>query len=337
MTSAVDDAPDICSSEGAIDQATRGSMERERLNSKINKKKRAKGKNRLNKEELKEEINMDEHVIPLEQLLERLHTSLDGGLSTTLADEVLERDGPNALTPPKVTPWWVKFGLQLFGGFAGLLWVGAILSFMGYILDSSSQENLYLGVVLVLVVVITAVFSYYQDAKSAAVMEGFKKMVPRHALVLRNGQKMQLDATEIVVGDIIFVKGGDKIPADIRLSEVKSFKVDNSSLTGESEPQARSTEMTNENPLETRNLAFYSTSATEGSAVGVCVGTGDRTVIGRIAGLASTTSNMETPIKREIAHFIHIISAVAIILGVVFFIFGLFFYDIITNLVFMIG
>lgn len=336
MTSVVDDSPDI-STPGAVEQATRGSLERERLNQKINKTKRAKSKNRLTKDELKQEIDMDEHVVSLEELLDRLHTSVENGLSATQAEENLLRDGPNALTPAKVTPWWVKFGLQLFGGFAGLLWVGAILCFVGYGLDQSTQENLYLGVVLVLVVVITAVFSYYQDAKSAAVMEGFKKMVPRHALVVRNGQKMQVDATEIVLGDIVFVKGGDKIPADIRLIEVKGFKVDNSSLTGESEPQSRSTEMTHENPLETRNLAFYSTSATEGSAVGVCVGTGDRTVIGRIAGLASTTSNAETPIKREISHFIHIISAVAIILGIVFFIFGLFFYDVITNLVFMIG
>ena len=77
------------------------------------------------------------------------------------------------------------------------------------------------------------------------------------------------------------------MPADIRVLESKGFKVDNSSLTGESEPQLRTSEYTHENPLETRNLAFFSTNAVEGTARGIVVNIGDNTVMGRIAGLAS--------------------------------------------------
>lgn len=94
----------------------------------------------------------------------------------------------------------------------------------------------------------------------------------------REGEKLQLPTENLVVGDIVEVKGGDRIPADIRIVESMGFKVDNASLTGESEPQSRSTECTSDNPLETRNLAFFSTNAVEGTAVGVVVATGDRTV-----------------------------------------------------------
>lgn len=133
-------------------------------------------------------------------------------------------------------------------------------------------------------------------------------MVPTFALVYRNGEKVQVRTEDIVAGDIVDVKGGDRIPADIRVVSGHGFKVDNSSLTGESEPQSRSPECTNDNPLETKNLAFFSTNAVEGQAKGIVLSTGDRTVMGRIAHLASGLETGETPIAKEIAHFIHIIT-----------------------------
>ena len=96
--------------------------------------------------------------------------------------------------------------------------------------------------------------------------------------------------------------------------------MDNSSLTGESEPQSRGPDFTHENPLETKNFAFFSTNAVEGTAKGIVVMIGDHTVMGRIAGLASGLDTGDTPIAKEIAHFIHIITGVAVFLGVSFFI-----------------
>lgn len=89
------------------------------------------------------------------------------GLSHAKAKENLERDGPNALTPPKQTPEWVKFCKNLFGGFALLLWIGAVLCFVAYSIQASTSEepaddNLYLGIVLAAVVIVTGIFSYYQ-------------------------------------------------------------------------------------------------------------------------------------------------------------------------------
>ena len=151
-------------------------------------------------------------------------------------------------------------------------------------------------------------------------MESFKNLVPQFALALRDGEKVEIKAEQLTLGDIIYVKFGDRVPADVRVTEAMGFKVDNSSLTGESEPQARSPENTHENPLETKNLAFFSTNAVEGTCTGIVVNIGDNTVMGRIAGLASGLETGDTPIAKEIAHFIHLITGVAVFLGVSFFI-----------------
>ncbi|XP_068685337.1 sodium/potassium-transporting ATPase subunit alpha-3-like isoform X2 [Montipora foliosa] len=288
-------------------------------------KKSKKKEKKENLEELKKELEIDWHTISLEEVLTRLETSVETGLSKEKAEEVLKRDGPNALTPPPTTPEWVKFCKQLFGGFAMLLWVGSVLCFVahGILLateEDPSSDNLYLGVVLALVVIVTGIFSYYQEAKSSRIMESFKNLVPQEAHVLRGGERYTINAEEVVVGDIIYVKGGDRIPADIRVVEARGFKVDNSSLTGESEPQSRGPDCTNENPLETRNIAFFSTNGLEGNCIGIAVQTGDNTVMGRIANLASGLGSDKTPIAIEIEHFIHIITGVAVFLGVSFFI-----------------
>nr|NP_001116982.2 sodium/potassium ATPase alpha subunit [Strongylocentrotus purpuratus] len=275
-------------------------------------------------EELKKEMEFDDHKISLEELVVRLDSNITTGLTVQQAAHVLARDGPNSLTPPPKTPEWVKFCQQLFGGFATLLWIGSILCFLAYAIeaatkDEPSSDNLYLGIVLASVVIITGCFSYYQEAKSSKIMESFKNMVPQEALVLRGGEWHSINAVNVVRGDVVEVKGGDRIPADVRVVESKSFKVDNSSLTGESEPQSRSPEFTSDNPLETKNIAFFSTNASEGTMRGIVISTGDNTVMGRIAGLASGLDVGDTPIAKEIEHFIHIITAVAVFLGVSFF------------------
>jgi sodium/potassium-transporting ATPase subunit alpha len=289
---------------------------------KANKKKKKKDEDLDN---LKQEMEMDEHKIPTDELCARYGTDLKRGHTTESARIILERDGPNELTPPKTTPEWIKFCEKLFGGFSLLLWIGAILCFIAYSIQASTYEdppgdNLYLGIVLTAVVVVTGIFSYYQENKSSRIMESFKNLVPQFALVIRNNEKLNVRAEELVVGDMVEIKFGDRVPADVRVISAHGFKVDNSSLTGESEPQTRTAEFTHDNPLETRNIAFFSTNAVEGTCVGMVVNTGDRTVMGRIANLASGLEMGETPIAKEIGHFIHIITAVAVFLGVSFFI-----------------
>jgi sodium/potassium-transporting ATPase subunit alpha len=333
-TSVVDHEPDIARTK-SFDIARKFSESSEKIRDlKHAEKKGKKGKDR---DAFKQELEMDAHQISIEELCQRFGTSIEHGLTDAQADVIRERDGENALTPAKGVNMWKVLAEHLFYGFSGLLWVGAILCLVGWGLDPSDPANLYLGIVLMLVVCLTALFSFYQDHKALKTMEGFQNMVPQFAMVKRDSQSKRVNARELVVGDVVEVRVGDKVPADIRVVAASGMKVDNSSLTGESEPQARSGEMTDENPLETRNLAFYSTSCVDGSCTGVVVQTGDHTVIGRIANLTQGTEMNETPIHIEINHFIKIISAVAITLGIIFFLFGLAVYPIITNMVFVIG
>uniref|UniRef100_V9KCZ0 Sodium/potassium-transporting ATPase subunit alpha n=1 Tax=Callorhinchus milii TaxID=7868 RepID=V9KCZ0_CALMI len=294
-------------------------------------------------DELKKEVAMTEHKMSVEEVCRKLNTDGVQGLTHAKAAEVLVRDGPNALTPPPTTPEWIKFCRQLFGGFSILLWIGAILCFLAYSIQAATEDdpagdNLYLGIVLSAVVIITGCFSYYQEAKSSKIMESFKNMVPQQALVIREGEKIQINAEDVVAGDLVEVKGGDRIPADLRIISAHGCKVDNSSLTGESEPQSRNPDYTNDNPLETRNIAFFSTNCVEGTARGIVVFTGDRTVMGRIATLASGLDTGKTPIAREIEHFIQIITGVAVFLGVSFFVLSLVLgYTWLEAVIFLIG
>merc|ERR1712227_158867 len=276
-------------------------------------------------EDLKKELELDVHKIELDQLCKRFGTDVANGLTTAQAQAGIAQYGLNQLTPPPTTPEWVKFCQNLFSGFACLLWLGAILCFIAYSIQATAFEeppddNLYLGIVLTAVVLVTGIFSYYQESKSSKIMESFANMVPQYALAIREGDKVTIKAEELTLGDIVEVKFGDRIPADLRALESKGFKVDNSSLTGESEPQSRGPDFTHENPLETKNLAFFSTNAVEGTARGMVINIGDWTVMGRIANLASGLGMGKTPIAKEIAHFIHIITGVAVFLGVTFFI-----------------
>ncbi|CAG5117965.1 unnamed protein product [Candidula unifasciata] len=275
-------------------------------------------------DELKGELEMDEHQIPLQELFQRLElANPENGLTNEQAAEFLIKYGYNELTPPKTTPEWVKFLKTMFTGFSLLLWLGAGLCYIAYGIsllevEGGEKDNLWLGIVLMSVVIITSVFTYYQESKSSSIMESFKNLVPQHAVVVRGGEILNINAREVVKGDVVKVKFGDSIPADIRIIQCHGFKVDNSSLTGESEPQSRLPEFTHPNPLETKNLAFFSTSAVEGTATGVVILTGDNSVMGRIAGLASGLEAGETPIAKEISHFIHLITGVAVFLGVSF-------------------
>jgi sodium/potassium-transporting ATPase subunit alpha len=129
-------------------------------------------------------------------------------------------------------------------------------------------------------------------------MGSFKDFIPPETIVLRGGVESKLDATKLVVGDVVIIELGKKIPADLRIIDSQGMKVDNSSLTGETELLPRSVECTNDNPLETKNIAFFSTLNKEGTGRGVVFATGDRTFIGQIANLAASASSEESPLKQ---------------------------------------
>lgn len=263
---------------------------------------------------------------------------LQKGLTTEEADAIRARHHYNELTPPPTTPWWILFIQHQTGFFSLLLWAASVLCFVSYGLDSTGVDNLYLGIVLAVVVFLTGCFSYYQEASSAAVMEGFKNMIPPMVSVIRDGTTKVLPARELVPGDMVICNTGEKLPADVRIVKFTNFKCDQSSLTGEPDAIKKNAEIGDEKPLEATNLAFFGTMVAEGDAKGFVVLTGDDTVMGHIAALASGVVADETPIAKEIHHFITLISALAIILGVTFFIVAITTaYDAVSSLVFGIG
>nr|XP_035923779.1 potassium-transporting ATPase alpha chain 1 isoform X2 [Halichoerus grypus] len=294
---------------------------------KMSKKKADKGggKKKEKLENMKKEMEINDHQLSVAELEQKYQTSATKGLSAGLAAELLLRDGPNALRPPRGTPEYVKFARQLAGGLQCLMWVAAAICLIAFGIQASegdltTDDNLYLALALIAVVVVTGCFGYYQEFKSTNIIASFKNLVPQQATVIRDGDKFQINADQLVVGDLVEMKGGDRVPADIRILQAQGCKVDNSSLTGESEPQTRSPECTHESPLETRNIAFFSTMCLEGTAQGLVVNTGDRTIIGRIASLASGVENEKTPIAIEIEHFVDIIAGLAILFGATFFV-----------------
>ena len=283
-------------------------------------------------EKLRQDIGFTEHTWPVEKLYEYYGATPDGGLTTAQVLQNREKYGWNRLTPPVFTPWWIKYLSQYANVFMLLLLFGGCLCFIAYGIDQSDPTNLYLGVVLFLVVIISATFGYYTEAKADAVMEGFKKLVPKKCKVLRDGTIVILEAEELVPGDVVDLSDGDQVPADIRVTFANDMKVDNSSLTGESEPQDRSPELNRDAngklitvPLEAANLMFYTTIVTSGSGRGVVIGTGDNTVMGQIAGLASESGNNErTQFQVEVDIFIKLISILAIAIGITFILIGIF-------------
>ncbi|KAF0699415.1 Aste57867_10023 [Aphanomyces stellatus] len=302
-------------------------------------RKKGKGGKEVSKDDAKRELNMTEHKKSLAELCADLTTSASLGMSTGDAEARREVEGLNKLTPPKQTPEIIKLFRELTGFFSLLLWAAGILCEVMYGLQPDPPDNLYLGIVLFAVVIITGVFSYTQNRKSSNLMESFKNMMPTMTTVVRDGKSQKIDASLLVRGDVIAIKGGDKVPADIRIIECSDdLAVDNSSLTGEPEPLKRVTDCTHENPLETKNLCFFGTFIPQGSGKGIVVNIGDHTVMGRIAKLATSTSKEETPIAKEIGHFVHIITGVAVATGIVFLIIGFAMgQSAINNIIFMIG
>merc|ERR1712086_143460 len=284
----------------------------------------------------------DDHKIGSDALAARFGTSKATGFTAAQAKAKHAEVGDNALTKKESVPWHCLFIHELTGFFSLLLWFGCFLCFIGYGIQEDGgldKSNLYLGIVLGTVTIATGVFSYMQASKSAEMMAQFENFIPPTATVIRDGRETNIDAKYIVPGDIVVINGGSNIPCDVCIFKSNEMKVNNASLTGESEdilidPSAKPLQ----NIFESKNVGFFGTQCTAGEGTGICFKTGDRTVIGQIANLASSAEKAETPLAIEIERFILIISAVAMTLGVVFFIFGMIYkYPVITNLVFAIG
>lgn len=279
---------------------------------------------------------VDPHKIPLAELALHLNSSTVG-LSETQASQRLRQYGPNKLAVAKETPEFVKFLAQFRNIFVYLMIAGAGLAFFADYLQPNPEDR-YIGIALLAVVFINALFTYVQEHQSERIMESFRNMLPSTITVQRDNLLRQVDAMSIVPGDVVYLQEGDKIPADGRLIEVNQLKVDHSALTGESEPQLRQLDFSHEQLLESRNMVFSGTLVQSGNGKALIYATGMQTQIGLLAQLTKEIEGVETPIRKEIKHFILVISVIAIILGCLFFVASVWMgKPLIASLVFAIG
>ncbi|KAI2800252.1 Sodium/potassium-transporting ATPase subunit alpha-1 [Blomia tropicalis] len=261
--------------------------------------------------------NIVEHQMTIEEVCALLETNVEHGLDSTETAIRLERDGPNCFTPPKDKSWFILLLKELLSGFQLLMWFSAIGSFISFSIDHNPQDA-YLALILIFTILLTGLFSYYQQMSSSKVFRSFKNMTPQSAFVLRDGRKQSIAVEDIVVGDIVYCEAGDRVPADLRIFVSNSMKVDNSSITGESEPLVRTIEPVRSIPLESTNLAFFSTNCTDGTGIGVVIATGDRTVMGDIASIVSGIEQVKTPIAKEISYFVLVITIMSVVSGILF-------------------
>ncbi|KAJ2945220.1 hypothetical protein O0L34_g9290 [Tuta absoluta] len=277
-------------------------------------------------ESLKQEFNTAAHFLTPHQLEVIYKTDIEQGLTESRAAEIFAKDGPNQLKTQSGGGYCNIFVHNLFGWFQCVLWLGAIVNFIAFGVlrkqdgeGHSSKEYLYLALVITATVVGTGLFGFYIEAKNMNTMSGFEKMTPPNSFVIRDGIKKEIPNTTVVVGDIVLMIGGQTVPADCRLLRCTNFKTDMSSLTGESLPISHTPICTNSNPLESRNMVYFSCPITEGSAKGLVVATGENTEIGKIAGLVTGLKKEQTPLNKEITRFIKLICAVAFVFGIIFF------------------
>ena len=237
------------------------------------------------------------HTLSPENAIQRQNSDSVTGLSD---EEVIRRSGViglNTLTPKKGKGPVMLFLSQLHQPLVYLLIAAAIVTaFLQEWVDS---------VVIAGVVLLNAIIGFIQESHALQAIESLAKALTIRTTVLRTASKQEIPAVNLVPGDIVFLKSGDKVPADIRLIKIRELQIDESSLTGESVPVAKNTAALKADTLmaDRLNMAYFSTLVTHGSAEGLVVETGDRTEIGRINRMIASAHELATPLMLKMAQF----------------------------------
>jgi magnesium-transporting ATPase (P-type) len=256
---------------------------------------------------------------PMNQLYAELGTG-PNGLSTADADQKLREHGPNILPKARKTPLSHKAIVQFKNLFNVLLIVAAILSFFtGW--TSHDMGSVQMGLAILLVVIISVLFSMFQEHRAERAIEALRQLVPDNVKAVRDGKVTQLSASRIVPGDIIALEEGDKVPADARLISAFQLSIDNSILTGESDPQTRHDTCDEAEACVTEditNLVFAGTTVASGSGTAVVLATGSKTRFGEIVGIAHAIEEPLSPLQKEINYTARLNFVVAIVISVLF-------------------
>jgi magnesium-transporting ATPase (P-type) len=258
---------------------------------------------------------VDSHALPVDDVLSSVQSRRDG-LTAAEAAERLKAVGRNQLPAPP------KEGLlkRFFKHFNDILiyilvFAGIAKAFLGHWVDAC---------VILAVAVINAVVGFLQEGKAEEALEGIRKMLSLRAHTRREAEWVELDAAELVPGDIVRLRSGDRVPADVRLVEAVNLRIEESALTGESVPTDKKIEPTDANAGigDRRCMAYSGTLVAAGRGVGVVVATGAATELGRISRMMAEVESLATPLTRQMAAFGKVLSYAILGMAVLMFLIG---------------
>jgi sodium/potassium-transporting ATPase subunit alpha len=268
-----------------------------------------------------------------QELFERLSSSPDG-LSSTEARARRHRYGANEISFHRARAPWRMLLDEFIALFPLLLLASSLLSWFAHIMRPGEGYEL-IAVALLVVVILNAMVSFIQNYKVEKMMLSFLDYIPRQVVLLRDGEKLLVDAREVVPGDVLFVQEGDKICADGVIINSSQLLLDESIITGESEPVAKQTA---EDIIDEVSSASSGATVLKGHAEILITKTGRYTSIGAISELSLGVQQDQTPMQKELAYFVQKITYLAVGIGVTFFIIGFFIGNPMwTNLIFAIG
>jgi magnesium-transporting ATPase (P-type) len=238
------------------------------------------------------------------------------GLSADEAARRLDTCGPNRLAePPRHGP--VRRLLRQFNNVLiyVLLAAAAVAALLGHLVDAA----VILGVVLV-----NSVIGFVQEGRAERALDAIRNMLSLRATVRRDGRRVGIPAESLVPGDVVLLASGDKVPADLRMIEVRSLRIEEAILTGESEPAGKIIDpVSSAAPITDRaNIAYSGTLVTYGQGAGVVIATGDATELGRISAMIATVETLSTPLTRKMGIFARWLTIAILVLASVTFAFG---------------
>jgi P-type Ca2+ transporter type 2C len=236
------------------------------------------------------------HRLEAKEVLEKLNTDQEHGLTDAEAEERLKQYGPNELVEKGVKNPWKILWEQMTEIMVIILLISAVISlFLGEYTDA---------IVILIIVVLNALLGFSQEYRAEKAMAALKKMAVPHVRLRRSGHTREISAEGLVPGDIILLEAGSSVPADCRLIESANLRIQEAILTGESEPVEKETRPIDRKDLaigDRRNMLFMGTAATYGRGTGVVVRTGMETELGRIAEMIQSVGQEQTPLQRRLA------------------------------------
>ena len=253
----------------------------------------------------------------IEGVLAELATSVEYGLDTDDAHRRLEQSGPNALTVQGGRGAWRRIASQFHQPLIYILLVAAAVT-------GVLQEWVDVAVILA-VVVINAAIGYVEETRAQSALDALARAMTPEATVLRDGDEHRIDARNLVPGDVVLLRSGDKVPADLRLARSRSLRLDESALTGEAVPVGKHVDAVAEGKVlaDRTSMAHASTVVTFGQGAGIVVATGDRTELGKVSGLLTGVQQLETPLTRKINQFSRSLVVAILVLAAATFAVGL--------------